>query len=131
MWTPIVGRGYTPVAFAAYIASLDLNKAGWKPYCIVLHNTGTPNLAQRPAGFTAQHMLNLQAYYRDTNHWSAGPHLFVDDHLIWVFTPLTHAGVHSPSWNGISWGVEMLGDYSVDDFRSGLGRSAGLEPSDF
>src|SRR5260370_20380121 len=52
---------------------------------------------------------------------SAGRHLFVDNHLIWAFTPLTTPGVHSPSWNGISWGVEMVGDYATEDFDQGLG----------
>lgn len=121
-WTPIIGKGFTPEAFRAYAAGLGLDSGGlWKPYCIVLHNTGAPTLGQRPAGFSAQNMKDLEHFYRDENKWSAGPHLFVDDHLIWAFTPLTRQGVHSPSWNGVSWGVEMLGDYDRDDFNSGRG----------
>src|SRR5258708_36069633 len=54
-------------------------------------------------------------------HWSAGPHLFVDDHQIWVFTALTMAGVHSPAWNKLSLGIEMLGDYDGELFSSGRG----------
>jgi hypothetical protein len=46
--------------------------------------------------------------------WSAGPHLFIADHLIWVFTALGTRGVHSPSWNAIWW-VELVGDYSTED----------------
>jgi hypothetical protein len=61
-------------------------------------------------------MRNLESYYRDEMHWSAGPHLFVADDLIWVFTPLTTSGVHSPSWNGLAWGVEMVGEYEVEPF---------------
>ncbi len=53
--------------------------------------------------------------------WSAGPHLVVDDHQIWVLTPLTTPGVHSPSWNAVALGVEMLGDYDHDEFNSGRG----------
>ena len=45
-------------------------------------------------------MRNLEAYYRDEQDWSAGPHLFVADDLIWVFTPLRTSWVHSPSWDG-------------------------------
>lgn len=120
-WAGIVGRAFTPESFLGYVTLLGLKAAAWKPYCIVLHNTGAPTLSQRPSGFSAQNMKDLEHFYRDTNGWSAGPHLFVDDKLIWAFTPLTHPGVHSPSWNAISWGVEMLGDYSVDDFRSGRG----------
>jgi hypothetical protein len=36
--------------------------------------------------------------------------------VIWVFTPLTTSGIHSPSWNSMSWGVEMVGDYNVEPF---------------
>jgi hypothetical protein len=45
----------------------------------------------------------------------------VDDRQIWVFTPLTVSGVHSPSWNKIALGVEMLGDYEKKSFDSGRG----------
>ena len=61
-------------------------------------------------------MRNLENFYQNVQKWSAGPHLFVADDLIWVFTPLNVSGVHSPSWNGISWGVEMVGDYAVEPF---------------
>lgn len=63
-------------------------------------------------------MKNLESYYRDTMKWSAGPHLFMADDLIWVFTPVTVPGVHSPSWNLISWGVEMVGDFSTEKLVS-------------
>jgi N-acetylmuramoyl-L-alanine amidase CwlA len=86
-----------------------------------LHNTAVPTLAQRPNGFTKQHILNLEIYYRDQMQWKAGPHLFVDDKQIWVFTPLTVSGTHSPSWNKTALGVEMLGDYDRDDFAAGRG----------
>lgn len=120
-WTPIIGKAFSRIGFAGYIASLGLNAAAWKPAFIVLHNTGAPTLAQRPNGFSAQNMADLQHFYRDEQKWSAGPHLFVDDRAIWAFTPLAHPGVHSPSWNAMSWGIEMLGDYSAEDFRSGRG----------
>jgi N-acetylmuramoyl-L-alanine amidase len=55
------------------------------------------------------------------NGLEAGPHLFVDDKQIWVFTPLTLSGTHSPSWNKVAIGVEILGDYDKDAFNSGRG----------
>ncbi|MCK8784210.1 N-acetylmuramoyl-L-alanine amidase [Roseomonas sp. NAR14] len=118
-WTGIVGNGYTPEAFDAYCRTLRW--AAWKPGFVVLHNTGAPSLAQRPLGFTRQHMAGFEAFYRDTRGWSAGPHLFVDDRLIWVFTPLTRPGVHSPSWNRVALGCEMLGDYDRESFTEGRG----------
>jgi hypothetical protein len=29
--------------------------------------------------------------------------------------------VHSPSWNRLSWGVEMVGNYSIEAFDAGSG----------
>jgi len=93
----------------------------WRPSFIALHNTASPSLAQRPNGLTKQHIKNLEAFYRDKQGWKAGPHLFVDDRQIWVFTPLTVSGVHSPSWNKIALGIEMLGNYETEAFDSGRG----------
>jgi hypothetical protein len=118
-WKPIVGLSFQPDEFASYCQSLHWT--AWRPSFIVLHNTAVPTLASRPGGLTNQNILDLEIYYRDTMHWSAGPHLFVDDRQIWVFTPLTTPGVHSPSWNHIALGVEMLGDYDGEAFDSGRG----------
>jgi N-acetylmuramoyl-L-alanine amidase CwlA len=118
-WKPIVGLSFDATSFDVYCKSLTWPT--WRPNFIVVHNTAVPNLAQRPNGFTRQHIQNLVGYYRDQQKWSAGPHLFVDDKQIWVFTPLTTTGRHSPAWNAISLGVEMLGDYQQDDFDAGRG----------
>lgn len=129
-WTPSVKQCFTPDTFREYVKSLALADAAWKPQFVVLHNTGTPNLLQRPAGFTSQHMSNFDTFYRDQQHWSAGPHLFIDDIRIWAYTPLTHPGVHSPSWNAVSWGVEMLGDYDTDVFKYGRGANVRANAAD-
>jgi N-acetylmuramoyl-L-alanine amidase CwlA len=118
-WKGIVGVNYTAEEFDTYCHGLSW--AAWRPNFVVLHNTASPTLSQRPNGFTKQHILNLETYYRDVMKWSAGPHLFVDDKQIWVFTPLTMSGVHSPSYNKVALGVEMLGDYDKDEFDSGRG----------
>jgi N-acetylmuramoyl-L-alanine amidase len=118
-WKGIVGKSFPPAEFAAYCAGLKWD--AWRPSFIVLHNTGAPSLADRPDGLTIEHIRNLESYYRDTQGWSGGPHLFVDDTKIWAFTPLTVSGVHSPSWNAVSIGVEMLGNYEIEAFDSGRG----------
>lgn len=118
-WKGIVGKSFTPREFAKYVDTLEWR--AWKPKFIVLHNTAVPSLAQRPSGFTAQHIRNLETYYRDHQKWSAGPHLFIDDRQIWVFSDLTAPGTHSPSWNGVAIGIEMLGDYNVESFTEGRG----------
>lgn len=111
--TPILEQ-FAPLDFDDYVRSL--NFGAWRPSFIVVHNTAVPNVAQRPHGFTRTHMNNLVSFYRDTQKWSAGPHAFVDQNGIWVFSPLTSPGVHSPSWNHSSWGIETLGDYAHDAF---------------
>ncbi len=119
MWKGIVGKGFSPEAFREYVAGLSFQD--WRPEFVVLHNTGIPTLNQRPQGLNLEHIKGLESYYRDEMGWTAGPHLFVDDRQIWVFTPLTTPGVHSPSWNKRSLGVEMLGDYDREEFDSGRG----------
>jgi len=118
-WKGIVGRSFTPEEFREYISGLNWDE--WRPEFIVLHHTAVPSLAQRPQGLTHQHILNLEKYYRDEMGWSAGPHLFVDDRQVWVFTTLTTPGVHAKSFNAHSLGVEMLGNYDVEAFDSGRG----------
>ena len=118
-WKGIVAKSFAPDTFESYCHMLHW--ITWRPSFIVLHNTAAPNLAQRPTGLTEQHIRNLESFYRDTQKWSAGPHLFIDDKQIWVFTALTVSGVHSPSWNKIALGVEMLGDYESESFSHGRG----------
>lgn len=114
----IVGRSFSPEAFAAYVKGLGLAPS-FAQFC-VRHNTGSPTLAQRPEGLTAQHIQNLKSYYEGLG-WHAGPHLFIDDRQIWVFSPLDRPGVHSPSWNDVSFGIEQLGDFGPEDYNSGRG----------
>jgi hypothetical protein len=118
-WKGIVGSSFSTDEFDSYCHTLQWS--AWRPSFIVLHNTGAPSLAQRPNGFSKQHILNLESFYRDTQRWKAGPHLFIDDKQIWVFTPLVVSGTHSPSWNKVALGVEMLGDYERETFDSGRG----------
>ena len=118
-WKGIVGESFSPERFDAYCHSLQWS--AWRPSFVVLHNTANPSLAQRPDGLTRQHLASLEAFYRDVKGWKAGPHLFIDDRQIWVFTPLTVSGTHSPSWNKLAFGVEMLGDFASEDFAKGRG----------
>jgi len=118
-WKGIVGESFSPEGFDSYCHTLQWT--AWRPSFIALHNTASPSLAQRPQGLSKQHIKNLETYYRDQKGWKAGPHLFVDDLQIWVFTPLTLSGVHSPSWNKLALGVEMLGNYDSEAFDSGRG----------
>lgn len=122
VWKAIVGRGFTADQFDDYVRTIQLTT--WRPQFVVLHNTYIPKLADWHKVSGQERMVNLQAYYRDTQQWSAGPHLFVADDLIWVFTPLNTPGVHAPSWNAISWEVELVGDFSIEDFSPAIRANA-------
>lgn len=117
-WKSIIGKSFNTADFEPYVQSIHLTN--WHPRFVVLHNTVNPRLSEWHQVSGAQRMLNLAGYYRDKMRWSAGPHLFIADDLIWVFTPLNTPGVHSPSWNAFSWGVEMVGDYSKEPFTEAV-----------
>jgi hypothetical protein len=108
-----VSRSFTPAEFREYVSSLSFSS--WKPEFIVLHHTGTPiTLAQWHIVPGEKRIQQLASYWGEQLHWSGGPHLIVDDRLIWVVNPLTKPGVHSPSWNKVSIGIEMVGDYDSE-----------------
>ena len=116
---PIVNRFFRANdGLKIYLDALDLTD--WHPDFVVLHNTGAPTLSQRPQGFVPQHMVNLAEYYAGLG-WRSGPHFFCDQNGIWAFSRADRPGVHSPSWNQVSWGVEMLGDYDSERFETGPG----------
>lgn len=117
VWKGIVGKSFNKDTFNTYVGTLKF--VAWRPKFVVLHNTGVPKLSQWHSAAGSVRMKGLEGYYKSKG-WSAGPHLFIADDLIWVFTPLTVTGVHSPSWNSVSWGVEMVGDYNTEPFSSNV-----------
>lgn len=124
-WRGIVGKSFQPDAFEKYVAALKFG--AWRPRFVVVHNTGSPNRkvwdgwqTRKPPITDEKWARNLEGYYRDQQHWSAGPHLFVTPAGILVFSPLTSAGTHSPAWNSISWGVETVGDFDSDPFTGSI-----------
>jgi hypothetical protein len=153
-WKGIVGKPMTVDVFDQYVnglfRQLGKPKFAWVQFCEV-HNTAIPRFApwvdengNRQPGWHdvsgERRMKALEAYYRDDQKWSAGPHLFVADDFIWPFTPLWLMGVHSPSWNDRAWGIETVGDYNKEPLTAGvfgklvgalavLHRAAGFSPT--
>jgi hypothetical protein len=124
--TTLAGHGMTVDEFATYVHGLQWRP--WRPAFGVLHNTAAPTLAQHIAyqktHTNGERFQNLREYYRDVQHWSAGPHLFVDNQFVWPFTPLNQSGVHSPGFNASGFGCEVFGDYDVEDDDTGDGYKA-------
>ncbi len=128
MW-PAVKRAFSQEEFRKYVEALPSSK--WRPSMIVWHNTAAPSLAQwiksadadRANGLVPgiTRIGNLESFFKNNNGWSGCPHLFIANDAIWVMNPLTAAGVHSPSWNSISFGIEHIGDFDVETDDSGAG----------
>jgi hypothetical protein len=132
-----LGTPLTPAAFAAYVQTYHFGTI--PPDTIVLHHTAIPAASWAPAGdpdrwwdahegglsalaIQAKRQKQLDAlrdYYRSLG-WSAGPHLFIDERWIWLFTPMNTIGIHAKAGN--SWrsggrlhysiGIEVIGDYT-------------------
>jgi|GEM_PF-3192308 len=120
---PIVGAAFSSAEFLGYLRNIKDDAMTWAPRGVTIHHTAAPSLATRPRGFESQHMLNLRSWYQSLG-WDRGPHLFVDDKLIWVFSPLTSRGIHAVSFNRTRIGIEILGDFDSEDPKSGRGLEA-------
>lgn len=126
---PAIKYALTQEAFRAYVQTLTWPT--WRPSLIVWHNTAAPSLAQWEESEAKDRLLGkvpgtsridaLEQYFRDDKGWPGAPHLFIAADYIWVFNSLTISGVHSPSWNEISWGFEMVADFSKEDDETGEG----------
>ena len=117
-------KHYSREDFAAYIGGLTWSK-GWKPAFPTLHNTGAPNLRQwQGYGDTVQERwgASLNRYYQGLG-WHSGPHLVCCPDYIWVLCDPEQDGVSVSCWNHVTFGIEMVGDYSdgADDPTTGDG----------
>ena len=116
-----VGRVWTPQSLREYLTSLGPAPDWIQAIC--LHHTGAPSLSQRPRGLTAQHLENIASFYRNEKGWSTAPHLFVDDDQVFGMCDLRRKGIHAASFNAKAIGIEVLGDYDVEDPLSGRGQA--------
>jgi hypothetical protein len=131
-----VGRALTLAEFASYVASYSFGPI--PPDFIVLHHTAVPSAswARYPSGLVwdanegglneaqikakrLRQLDSIMRYYRDSKGWTAGPHLFIDDRWIYLFTPMNMVGIHAAQGNGwrdrtglhYSVGIEIVGYY--------------------
>lgn len=120
-WKGGFDKGFTRDEFTRYVATVKWT--AWRPQFVTVHNSGAPNLEQWKAtpGGEKQRLANLANYYRSPgphkSAWSSGPNLFIGVEKIWIGTPLTLSGTHTPSWNTVALGMEIAGDYDVDKFE--------------
>jgi hypothetical protein len=147
------GRALTAQEFAAYISTYDIGTI--PPDYVVIHNTAIPDASwarYRTDGTTwwdrdevglseaaiknkrNKQLDGIRDYYKSLG-WQTGPHLFIDERWIWLFTPLRLVGTHAKEGNSYtsggrlhySVGVEMIGYFARSTFhaqQSALLRSA-------
>lgn len=133
-----LGQGLTADEFTAYVERYDFGTI--PPDYVVLHHTANPCTlyARYPAGSAwdgaegglseaqiKQRRLGkltaIKEYYRTNPNylWDRGPHLFIDERYIWLFTPMRHIGIHAAQGNSYtrdgqlhySIGIEVIGYY--------------------
>jgi N-acetylmuramoyl-L-alanine amidase CwlA len=139
----------TADAFAQYVETYDFG--AMPPDYVVMHHTAVPSASWAPAhdagwdaresGLSAEaiqakramQLAGIRNYYRDSLSWSRGPHLFIDERWIWLFTPMYHQGIHAAEGNGYwrgstlhySIGIEVVGDYTTVRWPAPVARLVG------
>lgn len=129
----IIGKKLSRKEFTAYIA--DKNFGSLPPDKIVLHHTWRPTKEQWKGEASIEGLKN----YYEGIRWSDGPHIFVAEDGIWLFTDMYNVGIHAGKLNATwmkdgktyemykpprevknpklicySIGVEVVGDYDID-----------------
>jgi hypothetical protein len=144
------GRGFTAEEFTAYVQTYDFGTV--LPDFVVLHHTAAPGLGAAAVpgkgawdagegGMSGEQIKahrkgkldGLRDFYRLTNQWDRGPHLFVDDRFIWLFTPMYNAGIHAKWGNQFtidkklhySIGIEVVGYYEHTPWPEPVARLVG------
>jgi hypothetical protein len=115
----IVGRVLSADAFVAYIEGLAMPQP--RPTRLFLHHTWKPTRETWNGNAT---ILGMKAYYerqlwqdaagRWHEGWTAGPHLFVADDGIWLFSDLRWDGVGVYGHNYRTRHLEMVGNYDAE-----------------
>ncbi len=131
-----IGEGLRAAAFDRYVSSYSFGRI--PPSYIVLHHTAIPSTlaARYPSGAVwdageegmseariyqkrVKQLDALAAYYENSLGWDRGPHLFIDDRWIYLFTPMSAVGIHAKEGNAFtkdgrlhySIGIEVIGYY--------------------
>ncbi len=102
----IINKRLSLNEFRHYIKDYDFGPVS--PNKLVIHHTYKPNQSTWSGERT---MLGLKRHYEGKG-WPAGPHLFIAEDGIWLFSPMQKDGVHARSLNRGSIGIEVVGDYT-------------------
>jgi hypothetical protein len=104
----IDGRLMNAKEFENHVQTTNLSWAN----TIVIHHTFKPNLADWAACGWECRKENMRLYYQNVLGWDAGPHLFISDEGIGLFSPLNKRGIGVTGHNSDTIHVEVVGDYT-------------------
>lgn len=131
-----IGEALTGQEFIDYVATYDFGSV--PPSFVVIHNSANPDASwaklnndpaikwdRNEAGLSSEQIkakrkpqLDAIKNYYVSLGWTSGPHLFVDEKWIWLFTPMYDVGTHAKSGNSYhdasgqlhySIGIETVG----------------------
>lgn len=101
----IINKCLSAKEFKDYIAKKSFSPNNPNKLC--LHHTWKPDVADWNGAKT---ISGLKRYYEGLG-WSAGPHLFIAEDGIWLFTDMNKQGIHAGLGNKNSIGIEVVGNY--------------------
>lgn len=114
----IIAKKLTLEEAKVYIRDYDFGTI--PPDRLVIHHTWKPRKEDWNGLVTIKGLKN---YYEGLG-WSVGPHLFIAEDGIWLFTPMREVGIHAGKGNsggsmrnGTFWysiGIEVVGDYDTE-----------------
>lgn len=109
----IIGKKLSLAEFQEYTKNKDFGVL--PPTFLVLHHTWKPTKDQWAGD---KSIKGLKSYYESLG-WSDGPHLFIAEDGIWLFTDMYDVGIHAGEGNGTlktgySIGIEVVGNYDKE-----------------
>src|SRR6266511_5688827 len=147
-----IGQALTRAEFAKYVAEYDFDKI--TPSYFVYHHTAIPSTlaAKWPGAGTVwdageeglsveqikakrlRQLGQIRDFYAKEKGWDRGPHVFVDDRWIYLFTPLAEIGIHAGIGNSThisgrlvyGIGCEVVGNYERVVWPEAVRRNAGF-----
>ena len=101
----IINKKLSLEEFKSYVNGFNFSPLN--PTKIVIHHTWRPKTQE----WQGQKSINGLKTFYEGKGWSAGPHLFIGEDGIRLFSPLNLVGVHSGEGHTKSIGIEVVGDY--------------------
>jgi len=107
----IINKCLSKEEFKDYIfrynfGSLPANK-------LVIHHTWKPT----KESWNGKHTIEGLKKFYEKKRWRTGPHLFIAEDGIWLFTSMRKNGIHAGIGNWRSIGIEVVGNYDYQKWE--------------